>query len=209
MLTLAILVATCGYFVGSFPTGYLIGRVAGTDIRRHGSGNIGATNVLRTLGKKYGYAVLLVDALKGFIAVWFGLWLARRLEANTMFVDWFGILGALSSVVGHTFPIWLRFQGGKGVATSGGAMFGLAPVATMLALLIWIAVFEATRYVSVASLAAVVALPVLIGIFLELHLAGSAPIFGLAVLLAVIVCWRHRSNVVRLVQGVEQRFTRR
>ena len=208
MLISAILVAVCGYVLGSFPTGYLIGRVAGTDIRTQGSGNIGATNVLRTIGRKHGYTVFLVDALKGFAAVWSGLWLARHLEPNTAVADWFGVLAALTSVLGHAFPIWLRFRGGKGVATSAGAMLGLAPVATLLALLIWAAVFEATRYVSVASLAAVVALPVLIGVFLKLHLAGTIPIFALAVLLAVIVCWRHRSNIVRLIRGQEQRFTR-
>ncbi len=208
MLILVIIVVTSGYLLGSFPTGYLISCAAGTDIRHQGSGNIGATNVLRTLGKKYGYTVFFIDALKGFVAVWFGMWLARHLQPNTVRVDWFGILGALSSVLGHAFPIWLRFQGGKGVATSAGTMIGLAPAATLLALLIWFAVFEATRYVSVASLAATVALPVIIGIFFKLHFAGSAPIFGLAVVLAVIVCWRHRSNIVRLVRGGEQRFTR-
>ena len=203
-----VLVAVCGYFIGSFPTGYLVGRVTGIDIRTQGSGNIGATNVLRTMGKKYGYAVFFGDALKGFAAVWFGVWIGRHSELNGRVVDWFGVVAALTSVLGHAFPIWLRFRGGKGVATSAGAMVGLAPVATLLALLIWLAVFEATRYVSVASLAAVVALPVLIGVFFKLHLAGSIPIFAVAVFLAVIVCWRHRSNIVRLVRGGEQRFTR-
>jgi glycerol-3-phosphate acyltransferase PlsY len=207
-LFLAILVAASGYFLGSFPTGYLIGRVVGIDIRTQGSGNIGATNVLRTLGKKYGYAVFLVDGLKGFVAVWFGLWLARHLEPYLGVSDWLGVLAALTSVLGHTFPIWLRFHGGKGVATSAGVMVGLAPVATLLALLTWLAVFTVTRYVSVASLAATIFLPVAIGVFLKLHFAGSLPVFALAVLLAVIVCWRHRSNIVRLVRGGEQRFTR-
>ena len=94
MLISAILVAVCGYVLGSFPTGYLIGRVAGTDIRTQGSGNIGATNVLRTIGRKHGYTVFLVDALKGFAAVWSGLWLTRHLEPNTAMADWFSAADA-------------------------------------------------------------------------------------------------------------------
>jgi glycerol-3-phosphate acyltransferase PlsY len=206
---LTLLVAASGYLFGSVPTGYLIARAAGIDIRTQGSGNIGATNVLRTIGKKYGYTVFLGDALKGFIAVLVGAWMARQLEPNRVAADWFRVLAALTAVLGHAFPVWLGFRGGKGVATSAGAMIALAPLATLLALLIWLTVFEATRYVSLASLAAAVALPVLIGIFLKFHFMGSIPIFALAVLLAVIVCWRHRSNMVRLVRGEEQRFTRR
>lgn len=185
-----------------------MGRFAGVDIRTHGSGNIGATNVLRTLGKRYGYPVFVFDAFKGFAAVWLGGFIARQSPFTREYVDWFSILAAVACVLGHTFPVWLKFKGGKGVATSAGTMLGLAPVATLIAALVWIIVFEITRYVSLASVVATVSLPTALGILLALHLGHSFPIFWAALALAGIICWRHRSNFIRLVRGTEQRFTR-
>ncbi len=205
VLTIAIV----SYLLGSFPSGFIAGKIAGLDVRQHGSGNIGATNVLRLLGKKYGYAVFFLDALKGFLAVRLAIFFAERSETARMYADYFGIIAALVCVLGHAFPIWLKFKGGKGVATSAGVMLGLAPVATMIAVLVWIVTFETTRYVSVASVTATVALPTAIGIFLRLHITNSAAIFYSAIVLATVVCWRHRSNFARLVRGTEQRFTRR
>jgi glycerol-3-phosphate acyltransferase PlsY len=202
-------VAFWSYLLGSIPTGYLAGQLAGIDVRKHGSGNIGATNVLRILGKKYGYAVFFFDALKGFLAVRLALFFAEHVEAARAHSDWFAILAAMFCVFGHTFPIWLRFKGGKGVATSAGVMLGLAPAATLVAVFVWIIVFETTRYVSVASVSAAVALPTAIGILLKLHVINSVPIFCSAIVLASVVWWRHRSNLTRLVRGTEQRFTRR
>lgn len=208
-MTLTILLVTLsGYLLGSIPSGYLIGRLAGTDIRKHGSGNIGATNVLRTLGKRFGYPVFFFDALKGFVAVWLGGFIAAQAEFTRDHAEWFAIAAAVACVLGHTFPIWLKFKGGKGVATSAGTMLGLAPVATLVAAAVWIIVFETTRYVSVASVAATVALPVTLGILLALHMGHNVPIFWAALVLAIVICWRHRSNLVRLVRGTEQRFTR-
>lgn len=206
---LIIVVAVCSYLLGSIPSGYIIGRFAGVDIRKHGSGNIGATNVLRILGKKYGYVVFFCDALKGFLAVRLAVFAADQFVATHRYTDWFAILAALMCVLGHTFPVWLKFKGGKGVATSAGVMLGLAPIATVVAVFVWVIVFETTRYVSVASVAGAVALPAAIGVLLKLHLGRSVPIFCSAIVLATVVCWRHRSNFTRLVRGTEQRFTRR
>ena len=206
---LIIVVGVCSYLLGSIPSGYIVGRFAGVDIRRHGSGNIGATNVLRLLGKKYGYSVFFLDALKGFLAVRLAIFFAEHLGTARSYSDWFGIVAALACVFGHAFPIWLKFKGGKGVATSAGVMLGLAPIATIIAVIVWIAVFEITRYVSVASVTAAIALPAAIGILLMLHVTNSAVIFYSAIVLAAVVCWRHRSNLTRLVRGTEQRFTRR
>jgi glycerol-3-phosphate acyltransferase PlsY len=179
------------------------------DVRKQGSGNIGATNVLRVLGKKYGYAVFFCDALKGLLAIWLAFFLVDRVEAAWGYRDLFGILAAVICVLGHAFPVWLKFRGGKGVATSAGTMFGLAPLATLVAVLVWIIVFEVTRYVSVASVVATIALPLAIGVFLKLHLTNSTVIFYSAIVLAVVVCWRHRSNFGRLIRGTEPRFSRK
>ncbi len=208
-MSIFITVAIISYLLGSFPSGFIAGRLGGVDVRRHGSGNIGATNVLRVLGKKYGYAVFFCDAFKGFLAVRLAIFLAERFETTRLHPDWFGILAALLCVFGHAFPVWLKFKGGKGVATSAGTMLGLAPVATLVAVVVWIVVFELTRYVSVASVIAAVALPTAIGILLRFHMMNSAVIFYSAIVLATMVCWRHRSNFARLVRGTEQRFTRR
>lgn len=204
-----IIVAVGSYLLGSFPSGYIAGKIAGIDVRKHGSGNIGATNVLRVLGKKYGYAVFFCDALKGLLAVRIALLLVNRIEMPHDYGDFFGILAAVACVLGHTFPVWLKFKGGKGVATSAGTMFGLMPLAMVAVFLVWVIVFELTRYVSVASVTAAIALPITIGVFLRLHLTDSSVILYSTVLLAIVVCWRHRSNFTRLIKGTEQRFNRK
>ena len=141
-----IVVAISAYLLGSIPFGFLAGRLAGVDVRQQGSGNIGATNVLRVLGRKYGYPVFVADTLKGFGAVRFGLWLGH---------DWasaykLGVLAAICAVLGHSFPVWLGFRGGKGVATSAGAYFGLLPMETLIAIGIWIITFLLFGFVSLA-----------------------------------------------------------
>ncbi len=210
MWILIFIVVVGSYLLGSFPSGYVASHIAGVDVRKQGSGNIGATNVLRVLGKKYGYAVFFCDALKGLLAIWLAFFLVDRVEAAWGYRDLFGILAAVICVLGHAFPVWLKFRGGKGVATSAGTMFGLAPLATLVAVLVWIIVFEVTRYVSVASVVATIALPLAIGVFLKLHLTNSTVvIFYSAIVLAVVVCWRHRSNFGRLIRGTEPRFSRK
>ena len=195
--------AIVAYILGSIPFGYIAGLIAGVDVRQHGSGNIGATNTLRVLGKKYGYAVFVGDVLKGFLAVRLALWLAHFDPANSYLV---GILAALFVVLGHSFPVWLRFKGGKGVAAAAGACLGLLPVATFIAIAVWIGMFLVFRYVSLASIIAAVALAV------SAWLLGNAtdPILLVFTWLIVgVIILRHRSNIVRLFQGREPRFERK
>jgi len=194
------------YLIGSIPFGVFAGRFAGIDVREHGSKNIGATNVLRTLGKKYGIAVFLADALKGLVAVRLAVWLAG---ADPFYRSSLGIVAAVFVVTGHSFPIWLRFRGGKGVATSGGACLGLLPVPTSIGGLIWIVVFLAFRYVSVASIAAIVSLPLVVWLLSDRGNSPNYLMFGFSVFIAVLVTWRHRENIVRLTRGTEPRFDRK
>jgi acyl phosphate:glycerol-3-phosphate acyltransferase len=208
MLTFAVVVIG-SYLLGSIPFGYLAGRIAGIDIRTCGSGNVGATNVIRTLGKSYGYPVFAADFLKGFGAVKVSLLIATRAQSEWNSPEMFGILAAICSVIGHSFPVWLRFKGGKGVATSAGALFGLAPIAALLGAAIWILTFSLTRYVSVASIAAAAALPFIILITTWLSRTAGKSLFYSAVCLAAVVIWRHRSNLSRLMHGTEPRFTRK
>src|SRR4029077_6426884 len=131
MLTL-VFVLVASYLLGSIPFGYLAGRIAGIDIRQAGSGNIGATNVVRVLGKRYGYPVFILDFLKGFGAVEIAIAFARAARPEWGSPEVYGILAAFGSVVGHSFPPWLKFRGGKGVATSAGALFGVMPLAMLI-----------------------------------------------------------------------------
>lgn len=208
MLAFAVVVIG-SYLLGSIPSGYLAGRIAGIDIRKCGSGNVGATNVIRTLGKGYGYPVFVADFLKGFGAVKLSILITARLQLEWNSPEMFGILAAISSVIGHSFPVWLHFKGGKGVATSAGALLGLAPVAALVGAAIWILTFWLTRYVSVASIAAAAALPLIILITTWLSQTGGKSLFYSSVCLAAVVIWRHRSNLSRLMHGTEPRFTRK
>jgi acyl phosphate:glycerol-3-phosphate acyltransferase len=205
VLTLSLL----GYLFGSFPAGYVAGRLAGIDIRTVGSGNIGATNVLRVLGKKWGYAVFFIDALKGFAAVRLALLLIQFWPEAKPFSVQLTILTGVMCIIGHNFPVWLRFKGGKGVATSAGVLFGLLPAAVPIVFLIWIIVFETTRYVSVASIVAAISLPVVVGLFLHWNFIEGPALLYFSTLIALMVLWRHRSNFSRLLNGTEQRFTRK
>jgi len=193
MLAFAVVVIG-SYLLGSIPFGYLAGRIAGIDIRKRGSGNVGATNVIRTLGKGYGYPVFVADFLKGFGAVKMSMLIAMRVQPEWNSSEMFGILAAISSVLGHSFPVWLRFKGGKGVATSAGALFALAPVAALVGAAVWILTF---------------ALPVIILITTWLRQTAGKSLFYSSVCLAAVVIWRHRSNLSRLVRGTEARFTRK
>jgi acyl phosphate:glycerol-3-phosphate acyltransferase len=208
MLTFAAVVIG-SYLLGSIPFGYLAGRIAGIDIRSCGSGNVGATNVMRTLGRGYGYPVFAADFLKGFGAVKMSILIATRVQPEWNSPEMFGIVAAISSVLGHSFPVWLRFKGGKGVATSAGALFGLAPIAALLGVAIWVLTFWLTRYVSVASIAAAAALPLIILITTWLSRTTGKLLLYSSVCLAAVVIWRHRSNLSRLMRGTEPRFTRK
>jgi glycerol-3-phosphate acyltransferase PlsY len=208
MLTL-VLVLVISFLLGSIPFGYLAGRIGGIDIRKAGSGNIGATNVVRVLGKRYGYPVFVLDFLKGLGAVKISLAIASGVRPEWASPEMFGVVAAVSSVIGHSFPPWLNFRGGKGVATSAGALFGLMPLATLIGIAIWILVFWLTRYVSVASVATAVVLPLVISIMTRLDQSQGNALFYSSLCIAAVVIWRHRSNLSRLMRGSEPRFTRK
>ena len=207
MVTLtAILVGS--YLLGSIPFGYLAGQFAGIDIRKHGSGNIGATNAVRVLGKKYGYPVFALDFLKGFGAVRISMLMALGPPSEWKSPEVFGIAAAISCVIGHSYPPWLKFKGGKSVATSAGALFALVPLAGFIGIAIWAVTFWLTRYVSLASVTAAIALPVVI-LAVRWRNENAKGIFYFSVCVAAVVIWRHRSNLSRLLHGTEQRFTRK
>ncbi len=208
MVTLAVLLVG-SYLLGSIPFGYLAGRLVGIDIRQAGSGNVGATNVVRVLGKRYGYPVFALDVLKGFGAVKISMLMASGRPPDWNSPEIFGILAAMSSVLGHLYPPWLKFNGGKGVATSAGALLALTPVATLTGVAIWIIVFCLTRYVSLASIIAAVALPIVILVFSSQDQNKGKPLFYCSACVAAVIIWRHRSNVSRLMRGTEPRFTRK
>ena len=168
------------YLAGATPFGYLVAKCKGIDIREHGSGNIGATNVIRVMGKKIGLPVFALDVLKGLMPVLLAkMWCAKIGYDPT----WPMLLAALGSVLGHNFTFWLSFKGGKGIATSAGAMVAVLPVALGVALLLWIVFFYATRYVAMASIAAGVSLP--LTVLGQRYLTGgpALPMLGFAIVI--------------------------
>ena len=208
MWFLSLTVFVVAYLLGSIPVGYIVGRLKGIDVRQHGSGNIGATNVLRVVGKGWGVAVFAADALKGFWAVRIALWLVVRTPDAGEYADFFAILAAAVCVAGHSYPIWLRFKGGKGVATAAGAIFGIMPIAAIAIFVVWVVTFLTTRYVALASIAGALALPVVVAILLRLNLTQGMVLLYFSVFMSALVVWRHRSNIVRLRDGTEHRFKR-
>ena len=201
-----IIAAVMGYLLGSCPNGYLVSRARGVDIRKQGSGNIGATNVLRVLGKKWGYLVFALDTFKGFAAVRLAFAVALALTPLTTQREIIGIAGGLACILGHTFPVWLGFRGGKGVATSAGVLLGLMPIAVISVFAVWLLLFQVTRYVSVASISAAAALPVFVLLYLHFNWLTGASLLPFSILIAGVVIWRHRSNMQRLFHGEERRF---
>lgn len=206
---LGALIFLIAYLLGSIPFGLLAGRIAGVDVRKHGSCNIGATNVLRTIGKGWGLGVFFADAAKGFVAVETASALVSVFPPAEQYSEFYAIFAATACVVGHSFPIWLRFRGGKGVATSVGGLIAIAPGAALAIFLIWIAVFWMTRYVSLASVVAAVALPVVVWALTFFHYTRGTVLFYFSLGLAMLVVWRHHSNIARLHAGTEQRFPRK
>lgn len=197
------------YLLGSIPAGLFAGKLAGIDIRKHGSGNIGATNVLRVLGKSYGYSVFFFDTFKGFAAVRLMYFIASRAHPSAGHPEYYAIAAAVLVIIGHTFPVWLRFRGGKGVATSAGAVFGLMPLAAITIFAVWVVVFEISRYVSLASMIAAAALPLVVAIFLHFGLTSGWGLLYFSVVMSALIEWRHRANFARLRAGTEQRFDRK
>ena len=187
------------YLLGAIPTSYWVGRgFYGIDLRQHGSGNLGATNVYRVLGWKAALPVMLVDIAKGFVPAW----LFPRLDD----APWTWALAyGTAAVLGHVYSLWVRFKGGKGVATSGGVLLGLAPWAMLAAFLVWLAVVLITRIVSLASILAALTVPIAT---LLLPNEGGTPLVWFTAALATFVIWAHRANIRRLLRGEEHRFGR-
>ena len=198
------IVLLASYLVGATPFGYLAGKMRGIDIRDHGSGNIGATNVLRVLGKPVGITVFLLDFLKGLVPVLVAKYLSdgNTAEAGQSLAP---ILAALGAILGHNFTFWLKFRGGKGVATSAGALIALLPIAVACGLAVWILLFFGTRYVAVASMGAALTIPVVTAITDW----GHTPLLVFSIAIAVLAVVRHRANIRRLLAGNENRFQRK
>lgn len=188
------------YVIGATPFGFLAGKLKGIDIRQHGSGNIGATNVLRTLGKPVGITVLILDILKGLCPVL----IARSVAGpeGTLVA----IFAAIAAILGHNYTFWLGFKGGKGIATSAGAIAPLIPVPFLVAVVLWIAGFAISRYVSVASILSAVSLPVTAAILMMREGQWDPPLFVFTLFLSIMATWRHRTNIQRLMKGEENRF---
>lgn len=187
------------YFIGAFPTSYVVGRLArGIDLRQHGSGNLGATNAFRVLGWRAALPILVVDTAKGFLpAFCFPRW-----DGSPRW-EWALAYGA-AAIFGHVYSVYVRFRGGKGVATSAGVFLALAPAAVGAGLLVWVLLVWTTRIVSVASIAAAVVVPVAV-----LLTQGTGPVLWLSLALGAFIIYAHRQNIRRLLRGEEHRFGRR
>lgn len=196
-----ILAALAAYLLGSIPTGYLVAKAKGVDIRTVGSGNIGATNAMRALGKPAGIAVLLADALKGFAAAWLPVWLQSTLSVSAADLEVHRIIAGISAVLGHNYTCWLKFKGGKGIATSAGVYLALAPLAGIIAITAFILATLVTRYVSVGSIAAACALPTAVWFTRESMLLRIVTIA-----LGALAIYKHKSNIQRLMAGTESRL---
>ncbi|TAG08017.1 MAG: glycerol-3-phosphate 1-O-acyltransferase [Verrucomicrobia bacterium] len=218
------------FLLGSIPFGLWIARAKGIDIRAHGSGNIGATNVLRVVGKGHGIACLLLDALKGLVPVILAFSLVRYDGMNhpwsiDALLPWSGefsrttcqicqVVTGFAAIFGHNYSPWVGFKGGKGIATSAGVLIALMPAAVVILLVLWIIVFVTTRYVSIASIVAAAVLPILTigGSWFHGRLQDGTwnrPLFVFSLIVASLAIWKHRSNLVRLKNGTEHRFTRK
>ena len=196
VLTIVLLTAL-SYVIGSIPFGLLISKAKGVDIRKQGSGNIGATNVLRCLGKPLGITCFVLDALKGYLP-------AALFPVIGIIDPTFGILFGAASILGHNFPVFLKFKGGKGVATSAGVLLGVAPLAVAVGLMTWVVVFYTSGYVSLGSIIAALA------VIITGWTAGYGPVIAIALtLLGALTVWRHRENIKRLIAGTEHKFQRK
>ncbi|MCX5660056.1 MAG: glycerol-3-phosphate 1-O-acyltransferase PlsY [Planctomycetota bacterium] len=214
MDTAWLLCVAAGYLSGSIPFGLLIGKARGVDVRKAGSGNIGATNVGRVLGRKWGGFCFALDVLKGLLPVLIaGLVLGYAGRRDLDPADaWRWLAVAIAAVLGHVFPVWLGFKGGKGVATALGVLLGFWPVLTLpglAALVTWVAVVAVTRYVSLGSVLAAIALPayVAVGAWLaQTPVARVVPFLVVTGLMAALVIARHRANIARLLAGTENKL---
>lgn len=190
-----------GYVIGSTPIGWMAGKMKGIEIRDHGSGNIGATNVLRTLGKPVGITVLVLDIVKGLLPVL----IAIQLTGNEVI----HVAAAIATILGHNFTFWLKFKGGKGIATTAGTMLPLIPTALVFAIALWIIGFKVTRYVSIGSIAAATSIPIVCFTQALITQNWRWPVLIYTLILSILAVWKHRGNIRRLMDGTEARFTKK
>ncbi len=219
-----------GFLLGSIPFGVIFSRAKGIDIRQHGSGNIGATNVLRVMGKKYGFTCLFLDMLKGFIPTVIAISCIRFVDMhNPMMLtaldplsrnfpmhtaQIFQVLTGLCAILGHNYSPWVGFKGGKGIATSAGVLLAMMPAAVLILIALWSVVFLISRYVSLASIVAVGVLPIvtLWGSWFHGKIQNGTwnkALFAFTLVIAILGIWKHRGNITRLCNGTENRFTRK
>lgn len=196
----AILAAGAGYLIGSLPFGYLVAKANGVDIFSVGSKNPGATNVKRCVGKKAGNIVFLLDALKGFAATAWPIW-STLLSGEATY---YGLIGLVFAVLGHSFSLFMKFRGGKGVATMLGGVVALMYVAALVGVLVWLAVFYTSRYVSLASICLAISLPIT-----NLITGAPALLTWVSLALGLLVVVRHKDNIVRLIRGEENKFAKK
>jgi glycerol-3-phosphate acyltransferase PlsY len=202
LLLQLLIVAGAAYVVGSIPTAYIMGRIVkGIDIRNYGSGNVGATNVMRVLGAAAGLATLAVDVLKGYLAVSF---LPSWVCAGSEYLSLWQILSCIAVIAGHNWMLFLRFRGGKGVATTAGAFLALAPAASLSAIGVWIVVVALTRYVSLGSIVAGLSMPIFMLLFRK-----PVSYVWFSLILAIALTLKHRGNMKRLVAGTERKLGQR
>ena len=193
-----VLVVIIAYLIGSIPFGYLIVRAkGGGDVRETGSGGTGATNVSRRAGKAAGAITLMLDAAKGAIAV-----IGARSMLNADSADWLIAAAAIAVMVGHIFPLWLRFRGGKGVATGSGVFLALAPIAVLVAGVVFVTVVGLSKYVSLGSIAGALTIPVYSWIAVN-----PTPVLAAAVVGALLIVLAHRGNIARILRGTEPRIS--
>ncbi len=200
-----ITVAVCSYLLGSIPFGYILVRLfQGVDVRSIGSGNIGATNVARTGGKGVAIATLVLDIFKGWLAVFLVLTLPWIPSSSAAQLRTLATFAALLAVIGHIFPVWLGFKGGKGVATGFGVFLALAPIAALTSITVFVVVIAVTRYVSLGSILGSVTLPLML-LWLERELFHPAAL-AISAAAALLIISRHHQNIRRLLTGTESRF---
>ncbi len=199
-LALSLLIAAA-YLLGAVPNGLLIARLKGVDLQKVGSGNIGATNVFRCVGKGWGVAAFVLDAVKGFVPTFV---FPRLLDAAPP--EWLGLACGAAAVAGHNWPVWLKFKGGKGVSTSAGMLLGIAPAAVGIGFVVFAITVALTRFVSLGSILAAIAVP---AAYLWLHGPSNPLLGGALVAMGLLVVVKHRANIRRLLAGTEPRITSR
>ena len=192
-----ILTALAAYLLGSIPMGFLVAKAKGIDIRKTGSGNIGATNAMRVLGKPAGIFVLVADAFKGYAAVW----LAILMKKFTLDVETMSVIAGLCAVLGHNYTCWLKFKGGKGIATTAGVYLALAPTALGIAFVVFVLMVLITRYVSLGSISAAIVLPIAVN-----FTCNNDTLVIITFALGALAIYKHKSNIQRLMAGTENRL---